>query len=101
MTTMIIIHAKFHINPAKQDAFLKEIQPLIAASKAENGNISYSLQKDTENENVFTMVEVWQDLQAVASHNSSEHFTAFVSKAKDFLTAPLDVKSFEGQPLKL
>jgi quinol monooxygenase YgiN len=98
---MIIIHATFHINPAKQDTFLNEIQPLIVASKAESGNISYNLQKDTENENIYTMVEVWQDLQAVASHNSSEHFTVFVSKAKDFLTAPLDVKAFEGQPLKL
>lgn len=101
MTTMIIIHATFHIQPAKKDLFLKEIQPLITASKAENGNISYNLLKDTENENVFTMVEVWQDLQAVSLHNASEHFTAFVSKAKDFLTAPLDVQSFEGQPLKL
>jgi quinol monooxygenase YgiN len=98
---MIIIHATFHIDPAKQDTFLNEIQPLIVAVKAKSGNISYSLQKDMENENVFTMVEVWQDLQAVASHNSSEHFTAFVSKVKDFLTAPLDVKAFEGHPLKL
>lgn len=98
---MIIIHATFHINPAKQDLFLEEIQPLITASREENGNISYRLQKDTENENVFTMVEVWQDMQAVASHNSSEHFTKFVANAKDFLTAPLEVKAFEGQLLKL
>ncbi|CAH2714675.1 Putative monooxygenase YcnE [Neobacillus rhizosphaerae] len=98
---MIIIHAIFHINPAKQDLFLEEIQPLIVASREEYGNISYCLQKDTENENVFTMVEVWQDMQAVASHNSSEHFTKFVANAKDFLTAPLEVKAFEGQPLKL
>ena len=98
---MIIIHATFHINPEKQDMFLEEIQPVIVASREENGNISYRLQKDTENENVFTMVEIWQDMQAVANHNSSEHFTKFVANAKDFLTAPLEVKAFEGQPLKL
>ncbi|MGG1397638.1 putative quinol monooxygenase [Bacillus salipaludis] len=98
---MIIIHATFHINPSKQDLFLEEIQPLIAASREENGNLSYRLQKDTENENVFTMVEIWQDMQAVANHNASEHFTKFVANAKDFLTAPLEVKAFEGQPLKL
>ncbi len=96
---MIIIHATFHIHAAKQDEFLQEIQPLIAASRAEKGNISYRLQKDTETEHVFTMIEVWQDMQAVSSHNSSEHFTSFVAKAKDFLTAPLDVKAFEGKPL--
>lgn len=98
---MIIIHANFHVNPAKQDLFLEEIQPLVAASREENGNISYRLQKDTESENVFTMVEVWQDMQAVASHNSSEHFTKFGAKAKEYLTAPLDVKAFESEPLEL
>ncbi|WP_285766965.1 putative quinol monooxygenase [Peribacillus sp. SI8-4] len=96
---MIIIHAVFNINPAKQDAFLADIQPLIEASRAEIGNVSYNLHKDTENDNQFTMVEVWEDKQAVASHNSSEHFTSFVGKAKEFLTAPLDVKAFDGQPL--
>ncbi|NRD78100.1 antibiotic biosynthesis monooxygenase [Bacillus sp. BRMEA1] len=98
---MIIIHATFHINPVKQDLFLEEIQPLIAASRNETGNISFLFQKDTENENVFMMVEVWQDMQAVSSHNSSEHFTKFVANAKSFLTVPLEVKAFEGQPLKL
>jgi quinol monooxygenase YgiN len=97
---MIIIHATFHINPAKVDQFLEEIQPLIAASREESGNISYRLQKDVESENVFTMVEVWQDQAAVASHNASNHFTTFVGKAKEFLIAPLDVQAFEGQSLK-
>ncbi|MGE7762183.1 putative quinol monooxygenase [Peribacillus sp. NPDC097895] len=98
---MIIIHAVFNINPAKQDAFLEEIQPLIEASRAESGNVSYNLHKATEKDNQFTMVEIWQDKQAVASHNSSEHFTSFVGKAKEFLTAPLDVKAYDGQPLSL
>ncbi|MCK2021190.1 MULTISPECIES: putative quinol monooxygenase [Peribacillus] len=97
---MIIIHAVFNINPAKQDAFLEEIQPLIAASRAESGNVSYNLHKATEKDNEFTMVEVWQDHLAVAGHNSSEHFTSFVGKAKEFLSSPLIVNAFEGQPLK-
>ncbi|QQZ09936.1 putative quinol monooxygenase [Heyndrickxia vini] len=98
---MIIVHATFQINPDKENLFLEEIQPLIAASREENGNISYSLQKDVENEHVFLMIEIWQDMQAVASHNSSDHFTKFVAKAKDFLTAPLEIKAYEGQQLKL
>jgi len=98
---MIIIHANLQINPSKQDLFLKEIQPLVAASRAESGNISYRLQQDTESANVFTMVEVWQDLQAVAQHNASAHFTKFTENAKEFLTAPLEVQAFEGEPLEL
>lgn len=80
---------------------MQETRPLIEGSRAESGCILYRLQKDVEKENMYTMVEVWQDHQAVASHNASEHFTTFVSKADEFLTAPLEIQSFEGQPLNL
>lgn len=91
---MIIIHAIFQVDPAKQQSFLEEIRPLIHSSREESGNISYDLYKDIEKENVYTMVEVWKDEAAVASHNTSEHFTSFVSKVKQFLTAPLDITAY-------
>ncbi|MGE1127579.1 putative quinol monooxygenase [Bacillus wiedmannii] len=97
---MIIIHAIFQVNPEKQQSFLEQIQPLIHGSREESGNVSYDLYKDTEKESVYTMVEVWKDDGAVASHNTSEHFTSFVSKAAQFLTAPLDIKAYNGALVK-
>ncbi len=97
---MIIIHANFTVDSAKHQAFVQEIQPLIVASRLEEGNISYNLYKHTEQENLFTMVEVWKDEQAVGIHNASEPFTSFVAKAGNFLTAPLDVQLFNGQPVQ-
>jgi quinol monooxygenase YgiN len=96
---MIIYHAEFSIDSAKHQAFLEEIQSLIIASRLESGNISYDLFKHTEKENIFTMVEVWQDNTAVESHNVSEHFTSFVGKAGNFLNAPLNIKAFNGEPV--
>ncbi|HDR7898774.1 antibiotic biosynthesis monooxygenase [Bacillus pacificus] len=97
---MIIIHATFQVDPAKQQTFLEEVQPLLHGSREESGNVSYDLYKDVEKENVYTMVEVWKDEVAVASHNTSEHFTSFVSKVKQFLTAPLDIKAYNGELVK-
>ncbi|MCW9132120.1 antibiotic biosynthesis monooxygenase [Bacillus paramycoides] len=94
---MIIIHAIFQVDPAKQQSFLEEIQPLIHGSREESGNVSYDLYRNTEKESVYTMVEVWKDESAVASHNASEHFTSFVSKASQFLTAPLSVQVYNGE----
>ncbi|AJS61037.1 putative quinol monooxygenase [Paenibacillus sp. IHBB 10380] len=96
---MIIIHATFNVIADKHQAFIEEIQPLLEVSRAETGNISYDLFKSTDKDNIFTMVEVWQDADAVASHNASTHFTSFVGKAGNFLAAPLDVKSFDGQAI--
>lgn len=98
---MIIIHAGMQLQPGKDEAFLKEILPLVEASRAESGNVSYDLYKHAEKDNAYTMVEVWKDQQAVASHNSSAHFTAFTGKAGEFLAAPLDVKVYAAEPVKL
>ncbi|MGM0851279.1 MAG: putative quinol monooxygenase [Bacillota bacterium] len=97
---MIIIHAEFHINPIKEQAFLEEIRPLVAASRAEEGNISYDLMKDTERDSVYTMVEVWRDAAAVENHNASEDFSSFVGRAPEYLAAPLDVKIYEGNKVE-
>lgn len=97
---MIIVHAVFQTNEAKEQGFLEEIKSLIQASREESGNISYNLYKDTEKENTFTMVEVWKDMEAVAFHNASEHFTSFVAKAQNYLTAPLEINAYDGQLLK-
>jgi quinol monooxygenase YgiN len=96
---MIIIHAVFHLIPSQTEEFLQEIQTLIQASRAEEGNISYSLCKDTEKEHSYIMVEVWRSPEVVASHNASAPFTAFVAKAGNYLQAPLEIHAFQGEPL--
>lgn len=93
---MIIIHAKFQVLPEREAQFLEEIKPLISASAAEEGNLSYELYRHTGQEHVFIMVEKWRDTDAVTGHNASPHFTGFAAKAADFLSAPLDVKVYNG-----
>ncbi|OEH92084.1 putative quinol monooxygenase [Bacillus solimangrovi] len=97
---MVIIHATMAVNPAKEQAFVENIRPLITASRAESGNISYDLMKDTEKDSLYTMVEVWKDAEAVHNHNMSEHFTSFKEKASEYLIAPLEAKVFEAKPLE-
>lgn len=96
---MIIIHAELYVQAANEPTFLEEILPLIEASRMENGNISYSLMKNTDKEHSYTMVEVWQDMTAVQLHNKSKHFSSFVNKAPQYLAAPLNVKMFEGNEI--
>ena len=96
---MIIIHAGMDINPEKEQEFLDAVFPVIQASRAESGNISYDLMKDTEKEHVFTMVEVWSDSRAVEEHGRTTHFTEFVKMAPTYLTKSIDLKRYEGSVL--
>ncbi|MBT2293066.1 antibiotic biosynthesis monooxygenase [Paenibacillus albidus] len=94
---MIIIHAGMQVNPERRVQFLAEVKELVAATHKEEGNLSYELYEQAGQENAFMMIETWRDGEAVAAHNASSHFTAFAGKAAEFLTAPLDVKVFNGE----
>lgn len=71
---MIIVHAHLQVKPDHEQAFLKEAQELLVATRAESGNISYDLMSSTEHDYHYTMVEVWKDTEATAKHNTSSHF---------------------------
>ncbi|WP_339273549.1 putative quinol monooxygenase [Paenibacillus sp. FSL W8-0187] len=97
---MIIIHAEMKVNREVEAEFLESIQELIASSRAEAGNVSYKLLKDTDQDDTYMMVEQWKDEEAVGAHNASSHFQAFVANAPKYLTAPLQVQALTGQPIR-
>lgn len=98
---MITIHAHMQIQPDQEHVFSEEIQALIQGTRTEAGNISFELMKSTEQDNRYTMVEVWKDLESTSTHTSSEHFTAFSQKAPTFMAAPMELKVFNGEPVQL
>ncbi|MED4755281.1 putative quinol monooxygenase [Brevibacillus choshinensis] len=97
---MLIIHAHLQVIPVQEEAFLEAVKSLVAASRAEEGNRGYSLLKSTEQEYHYTMVEKWKDADAVAAHNASDHFQAFVKQAPSFFSAPMELEVFTGEPVK-
>ncbi|QWC23374.1 antibiotic biosynthesis monooxygenase [Bacillus haikouensis] len=97
---MIIIHAHFQINPEKEAAFLEEMQALVAASRNEDGNVSYDLMKATDADHTYTMVEIWKDQAAVEAHNTSSHFTSFAGRAPEYMAAPIDVQVYAGEKVE-
>lgn len=72
---------------AKADAIERvkcELLNMVAPTRQENGCITYTLQQDNENPEVFVFYETWQDAVALDRHLQSEHFCAYV-KALDGL----------------
>jgi len=98
---MLIIHAHLQVLPAQEEAFLTVAKVLVAASKEEEGNVGYTLLKSTDHEHHYTMVEKWKDAAAVAAHNASGHFQAFVKQAPSFFAAPMELEVFAGEPVEL
>lgn len=98
---MLLIHAHLQVKPDQEQPFLEAAKVLVSASRAEAGNIEYTLLKSTEQEYSYTMVEVWKDQAAIAAHNASPHFQEFVRQAAAFSAAPMKLEVFAGEPVEL
>lgn len=88
---IITIVAKCFVKEPNTNEFLELALDLVKASRAEDGNVSYDLYRDTKNPLQFTFIEGWKDQNAIDLHNASKHFTEFGKKASQFFSAPLDV----------
>ena len=62
-------------NIAAYEALARE---LAEKSQAEEGCLSYTLNRSLSDPRVHAMLEVWKDQAAIDAHNASEHFTRIV-----------------------
>lgn len=92
---MVRIIAKHIVKPECVDEFLRIMPELIKASQREEGNFYYNLHKAIDVENVYTMMETWQDIASIEAHNASPHFTTLVPKILPLLAEPAEVIRYE------
>lgn len=75
---MIKIVARRVVRADAVDRYEALALELVARSQAEEGCLSYTLNRSLSDPRVHTMLEVWRDQAAIDAHNSSEHFTRLV-----------------------
>ena len=91
---MIRIVAKMVIKEDLVDNFKATAKELITKSRAEEGNVSYSLNVSAESSNTFCFVEFWKDQEAVDKHNATEHFTTILPKLVDMASEAFPVEVY-------
>ena len=90
-TRMISIIAKFTVAEGKNDEFIALAQDLVTKSGEEAGCIAYILNQRVNDEQVYLMIEQWQDQAAIDAHNVSEHFTTIVPHILDLAEVSVEV----------
>ena len=93
---MIVIVAKNYIAEGKAEEFKALAKPLIAASRNEEGCISYSLFEDIHDKNILTFIEEWESVEAIQMHNNTPHFTSTVPKFGHLTAKPSEVNLYEA-----
>ncbi len=77
---MIKIVAKMLVKPGKVEEFKETARDLVAKSRAEAGNVYYTLNTSTKDPQLLAFIECWKDEEAIKFHNATEHFQTILPK---------------------
>ncbi len=72
---MIKIIAKVNVKEDCIEKFQNGAKEIVEKSRAEEGNISYSLNQNIKKPGEHVFIEEWKDEEAIKVHNETEHFT--------------------------
>ena len=94
MSNTIRVVALVNVRPDKLQETFEAFDPLIAATRQEDGCISYEMLQNLEDPYDLTFVEEWASQEALEAHFETEHFKTAVARAGELLTAPPDIRRF-------
>ena len=66
-------------------------EELVQKTREESGCLKYDLYVDEKNENHFTFLEEWKDMDALEAHRNSEHFTRIIPQVALLRSKPSQV----------
>lgn len=100
---MIHVVVPVQLNPNCKDAFLAEFKKIVAVVRAEDGCIEYGAAGEIQTDiglqapvrdDVVTIIEKWDDLNALKAHLGAPHMATYREAVKD-LVADLELRIYE------
>ena len=91
---MIFVIATIEVKPGKREAFLAEFHKNVSNVRSERGCLEYGPTVDAKTdikaqiplrENVVTIVEKWESLQALHAHLAAPHMATYRERVKDYV----------------
>ncbi|MHB1138924.1 MAG: putative quinol monooxygenase [Microthrixaceae bacterium] len=75
---MLIVSGVLTFDPAKQQEFIALTVPLVEATLAEPGNVTYGFWFDGSEPGRARAYEEWESAEAIAEHFATPHMAAFM-----------------------
>ena len=92
---MIIVHGTFPINADVRDDALELMRQMAAASRAEEGCISYEFYVGLSDPNMLLLFQEWESIDALHGHFETEHMEAFMQELPDVLDGEVATRRYE------
>ena len=98
---MIVVHAKVNVKQGKKVELFAAAQALMAATRLEEGCISYVLLDDPSDETSCMFVEEWTDKAALQRHGTTPHIAEWRQQSAELVSGKSVLRLYEAEPTKL
>jgi len=89
-----VINARMNVQSGKTELFLSLLKTMVEKSNTEPGCLIYKAYQEVGNPSGFIIYEVYENQQAIDSHNASEHFKSFKEQMPEILIEKSQVDIF-------
>ena len=79
---MLIYQIKIVIKPYKMDEFVKSMRSFSHRIRKEKGCLGFSVYRDSEMENTFSVIGKWRTRQAMEKHFKTPDFEVLIGAAR-------------------
>ena len=79
---MLFYQIKIVIKPYKTEEFVKSMRPFSRKIRKEKGCLGHSVYRDSEKENIYSVVGEWKTRPAMETHFKTQNFEVFIGAAR-------------------
>ena len=79
---MLFYQIKIVIKPYKTEEFVKSMRSFARKIRKEKGCLGYSVYRDSEKENTFSMIGKWRTRPAMEKHFKTQDFEVLIGAAR-------------------
>lgn len=91
---MVKVVARNYIQEHKIEEVIELYKELVELTRKEEGCIKYELYQDEKDKKIVTMIEEWENREALEAHLKSEHFTRIVPMLGKFRLKETDMNVY-------
>lgn len=92
---MVIVTGILSVLPSRLDAFVADLQPLAAATRYRDGNLSYHTAVLDARSGQLLVAERWQNEAALAAHLQADDTVAFTARWQTHIDG--DIRLYEAE----
>ena len=94
---MVIVHGIIPIKPARREQALSLAREVSAATRNEEGCVSYEFYVGLTDPNTLILLQEWESIDALSSHFRTPHTRAFIDALPDVLAGKVFTRRYTVQ----